>query len=223
MTLDVEKEKKTLKWEKSRLTRKVEDLEESKHKYDELSDSLKTKEKGLNSLIDKKAKEIYKNEKKRLKMQIKAPLFIICSYAILITVLKILDSKVLLSDISEFFDYIWNFILGFPSMIMSIFTYSIYDEGGVTEFIPVFISVFDIAIMVFKLGLVVLGIVLIIGFIALFIKYYKEYLSIYIIMLDLAVVVFLGDRIKQIVEINLVLLFLLIYSVYLCVRFLGEK
>ncbi len=93
MTLDVEKEKKTLKWEKSRLTRKVEDLEESKHKYDELSDSLKTKEKGLNSLIDKKAKEIYKNEKKRLIMLIKAPLFIICSYAILITVLKILDSK----------------------------------------------------------------------------------------------------------------------------------
>ncbi len=223
MTSNVENEKKAFKWEKSRLKRKIEDLAESKRKYIELSDSLRTKEKGLNTLIDKKAKAIYQSKEKSLKMRIKAPLFIISFYAALITIFKILDSKVLLSDISEFFIYIWNFILGFPSMIMGIFTYSMYDEGGTNEFIPVVISVFDIAIMVLKLGLVVLGMALIIGFIKLTIKYYKENLSIYIIMLDLAVVVFLGDRIKQIVDINLILLFLLIYSVYLSIRFFKEK
>ncbi len=223
MTLNVENEKKAFKWEKSRLKRKIEDLEESKYKYDELSDSLRTKEKGLNSLIDKQAKVIYQNEKKRLKMQIKAPLFIISFYAALITILKILDSKVLLSDISEFFTYIWNSILGFSNMIVGVFTYSIYDEGGVNEFAPVVISIFDIAIMVFKLGLVVLGVAIIIGIIKLTIKYYKENLSMYIILLDLVVVVFLGDRIKEVLDINLVSIFLFIYSVYLGIRFFKEK
>ncbi len=223
MTLNVENEKKAFQWEKSRLKRKIEDLEESKRKYDELSDSLITKEKGLNSLIDKKAKVIYQNEKKCLKMQIKAPLFIISFYAALITILKILDSKVLLSDISEFFIYIWNFILGFPSMIMSIFTYSIYDEGGVNEVIPVSISVIDILIMVLKLGFIVLGVAIIIGVIKLVLNYYKENSSMYIILLDLAVVVFLGDRVKEVLDINLVLIFLFIYSVYLGIRFFKEK
>ncbi len=67
--MNVENEKKAFKWEKSRLKRKIEDLEESKRKYDELSDSLRTKENGLNSLIDNKAKVIYQKEKKRLKRE----------------------------------------------------------------------------------------------------------------------------------------------------------
>ncbi len=198
------------------------EVRKQRNKNKEYLHSLKTKEKDLNSLINDKAKEIYQNEKKRLKVQIKAPLFIISYYAILITVLKILDSKVLLSDISEFFDYIWNFILGFPSRIMGIFTYSMYDEGGSNEFILVVISVFDIAIMVLKLGLIVLGIGIIIGVVKLTIKYYKQEISIYIFMLDLAVVVFLGERIKTVVDMNLILLFMFIYLVYLFI-FLLKK
>lgn len=202
---------------------KEEKLEKQVKENNEYLDSLKTQKRELNSLIDERADEIYQREKKRLKMQIRTPLGIFIFYSVITTLLKILESNVILKDIKNFFIWIKDYILGFPTTIKNIWKYSIYKEGGITNYLNISFSLIDWIIFILRIGLIIVIILIIIGLINLAIKYYKEELSIYIIMIDLAIIVFLGDRIKQVLNINLILLFLLIYSVYLSIRFFKEE
>ncbi len=213
MTLNAKMQLNSLNQREFLIRQKEKELRKQRNKNKEYLHSLKTKEKDLNSLVNDKAKEIYQKEEKLLKTQIRTPLGIFILYSVIITLTKILDNNILLEDIKKFFIWIKDYILNFPSTIKSIWNYSIYKEGGFTNYLELSFSFIDWIILILRLGLMFILVILIIVTTELIKKYYKEELSVYIFMVNLAIIVFLGDRIKELVDVNLVSIFLIVYSV----------
>lgn len=174
------------------------------------------------------AKERYEHQREGLEKKYKAKtvgfdamLVVLWWYAIVTTIFAAMRSKAFLSDFTAFVDTVWNGICQFGKWIISVGRY----VARLADKIPNE----QVTVMVHGLLLIIVivaltggaGILLaIIGKKA--VKMYQEncrdVVSVEVVVTSMAIVVYFGDRIKDIIGLNLMIILLLVQVVYVGIR-----
>ena len=174
------------------------------------------------------AKERYEHKRNGLEKKYKAKtvgfdamIIVLWWYAIVTTIFAAMRSEIFLDDITAFFDALWNgirqsceWIVGFAKALAQV------GDRIPNEMIAIIVHWLLFIIVIAGVA----GVVWVLIVIAekKITKVYREnccdVISIGIVVISLAVVVYFGDWIKVLVKLNLVALFLLVQAVYVGIR-----
>lgn len=212
---------------KGRELAREKELAEQEQKY---IDAIKNRQ---NAIIEQRVAQMYTSREKRLKIAYKAKEAALYGafggtllYALLITVLTAYRSERFISDFKAFFICIWTFILGLWEKAL-IWANKASQWG---DKIPQ--ETVATVVHYILLGIVFLivfgGILALIGFagyriVRYYLAKYTDNISLAVFLVSLAVSVWFGEWIRNWLPVNLLLLVLVVYALYIGVRWCIES
>ena len=175
-----------------------------------------------------KAKERYDTQREKLAGRYKAKtvmyealMFLLIWYSASTTLFQMIRSKVFISDCGRFFDTIATFIQTIAGWIILTGKNVAQISDGISN--PVISGIINWLIRILICGGCLVGVGILLAFIeikiaGLYKKYCWDMITIMVILVSMAIAIYFGDWIKEVLPINLLFLLLFVQLVYVGIR-----
>ena len=213
---------------KREYARKTQELEQTQAAADQAKKDAEATKKQQNELIKTKAKEMYQSKEKSLisaykskKITLDGAFFGSLAYGVLVTLFVTIRSRAFMGDFKAFFSVLWAFISTVLAMPLDLAIWAAQLGDMIPQPIVAVIVHWLILIAVILLvggGVVVMllfGVFVLSAFCA---EVYADTTNLAVALASLAISVFFGDAIREVIPINLLFLLIITQAVYIGVR-----
>ena len=175
-----------------------------------------------------KAKERYDTQREKLAGRYKAKtaiyealMFLLIWYSVSTTLFQMIRSKIFISDCVVFFDTIATFTQTIAGWVVLAGKNVAQISDGISN--PVVAGIINWLIRILICGGCLVGVGILLAFIeikiaGLYKKYCWDMITIMVILVSMAIAIYFGDWIKEVLPINLLFLLLLVQLVYVVIR-----